>query len=279
MAETQAAKKNKGLNASRVRMIDIAREAGVSQPTVSYVLNGGKMCSRISGETANKIRRIAKRLKFHPNHAARQLAGKRSGIIGVLAKTFWDTEQRTMGWLNQLASTQNLKMLAWQMDAHPEALEAFVDECIGWNVDGLVYIAFKYDSVWPLVAKALTRLPRVVSVLGDPGIPGGYAVDFDAADGVRQCVEHLHRQGRRRIVQVLEELDVQIDRRRHEAFLAAHREFYGAADGIRSALRRRGGASRIMRNTRNWPECWSSTAAPTPFSPIATSARRDSFAG
>ena len=64
----------------QVRMIDVARAAGVSRPTVSYVLNGCKRGqTRVKPETAEKIRRIARQLNFHPNHAARQLAGKRSG--------------------------------------------------------------------------------------------------------------------------------------------------------------------------------------------------------
>ncbi len=212
----------------RVRMIDIARQAGVSQPTVSYVLNGGKGSERISAKTTAKIRRVAKRLNFHPNHAARQLAGKRSGMIGALAKT-WShaTEVRALGWLNQLAPARSFKILTWQMDGQPGSLDRAVDECLGWGIDGLVFAAFKYDSVWPDVAKALQRLPRVVSLIDNPGIPGGSTVEIDTAHGVWQSVEHLHRRGCKRIVQVLEGLEAHMDRQRHEAFLAAHRHFYG----------------------------------------------------
>ena len=228
---TSAAKKKSGdlQRVGRVRMSDIARLVGVSRPVVSRVLTGAGLGHvRVSAKTAAKIRREAKRLNFHPNHAARQLAGKRSGVVGTLAKTwFRQTESRLLGWLNQLASCRGFKILAWQMDAHPNALEESVDECLAWDIEGLIFMAFKYDTVWPEVAKALVRLPRVVSILGNPGIPGGYAVEVDAADGVRQSVERLHRQGRRKIVQVLEGLDAQIDRQRHDAFLAAHREFYG----------------------------------------------------
>jgi LacI family transcriptional regulator len=221
----------KSFAARRVRMIDVAREAGVSQPTVSYVLHGGKKAEQISAKTAAKIRRIAARLKFHPNHAARQLAGKRSGVIGALAKT-WShaTESRTLGWLNQLAPARSFKILAWQMDGQPGSLDRAVNECLGWGIDGLIFVAFKYDSVWPEVASAVENLPRVVSLMGNPGIPGGATVEIDAADGVWQSVEHLHRQGRKRIVQVLEGLDTQMDRQRHAAFLAAHRHFYGPPD-------------------------------------------------
>lgn len=221
-----------GEKSPRVRMIDIARAAGVSRAAVSYVLNGGKMGNvRVSDETAARIREIAQELRFHPSHAAQQLAGKRSGIIGTLAKTwFWQTESRALAWLNQLSSGRGFKVLAWQMEAQPDALEKFVDECLSWNIEGLIFVAYKYDAIWPLVSKALARLPRVVSILGNPGIPGGYAVEIDAADGVWQSVEHCFRTGRRRVVQVLEGRSAQIDAQRYEAFQAAHRHFYGPAD-------------------------------------------------
>jgi len=211
-------------------MIDIARLAGVSRPAVSSVLNGAANGStRVGPETAERIRSIARKLNFHPNHAARQLAGRRSGIVGVLAKRFGQTEQRTFGQLNHLAASRGLKTLVWQLDAQPEALSTFVDECFGWNVDGLIYIAYRFDRVWPMVRKALRRLPRVVSIFGDPEIPGGRAVTIDSADGVRQCIQHLHGQGRRRIVQVLEGLETQMDRDRWNGFKAAHQEFCGFA--------------------------------------------------
>jgi LacI family transcriptional regulator len=216
----------------RVRMVDIARLAGVSRPAVSAVLSGtGKGNIIVSEKTAAKIRRIAQQLNFHPNHAARQLAGKRSRIIGALAKTwFWQTEQRALAWLNQLAASRNFKILAWQMDARKEGIDSFVEECLGWNIDGLICVTFKYDDVWPKAIESMARLPRVVSILGDPGVPGGHSVEIDVASGVRQSVAHLHRRGCRRIVQVLESTKSKLDRQRYEAFLAAHREFYGPAD-------------------------------------------------
>ncbi len=216
----------------RVRMIDIAEAAGVSRAAVSHVLNDEKSGNvRVSGETAARIREVAQELQFYPSQAARQLAGKRSGIIGTLAKTwFGQTESRALGWLNQLSSGRGFKILTWQTEAHLDALDKFVEECLSWNIDGLVFVAYKYDDVWPLVAKSLARLPWVVSILGNPGIPGGYTVEIDAVDGVWQSVEHCFRKGRRRIVQLLEGRSTQIDIQRYEAFQAAHRKFYGRPD-------------------------------------------------
>lgn len=67
----------------RVTMKDIAREAGVSTATVSYVLNYSNK-EKISHETRMKIFETAHRLKYVPNMNARSLASQRSLLVGVI---------------------------------------------------------------------------------------------------------------------------------------------------------------------------------------------------
>jgi LacI family transcriptional regulator len=227
----------------RVRMIDIARQAGVSRSAVSLVLSGQE--ERVGRKTAERIRHIARQLNFHPDHAARQLAGKRSGIIAALGSR-WASDQtqtRLLVWLNHEAAVRGLAILAEEIESAPDALEKFVNKCLSWNVDGIIFTALSNDWIWPAVAAALAHVPRVVSVLGDAGIPNSYRVELDVEDGVRQAVRHLHEQGRRRIVLVLEALDYQINCRRHRAFLDAHAEL-----GIAC------GEGQVCLATRGWSE-------------------------
>jgi LacI family transcriptional regulator len=69
----------------KVRLADIASEAGVSTVTVAKALNrtGGKN-ARVGAATAARIREIATRLNYRPDSIAQQLAGKKSKIIGVV---------------------------------------------------------------------------------------------------------------------------------------------------------------------------------------------------
>ncbi|KUO16466.1 LacI family DNA-binding transcriptional regulator [Streptomyces dysideae] len=60
---------------------DVARHAGVSSSTVSYVLNGKRP---ISEETRRRVRRSVAALGYHPNAGARALAGRRSHIIALV---------------------------------------------------------------------------------------------------------------------------------------------------------------------------------------------------
>ena len=178
--------------------------------------------TRVKPETAEKIRRIAKKLNFHPNHAARQLAGMRSGIVAALAGDWGEqTELRVLSWLNQTAHHRGLEILAGQI-GEKMTFERYVEKCLSWNVEALIFVAFGNNAVWPKATQTLARLPRVVSLLGNPGIPGSCCVESDVAAGVCQAVEHLHQQGRQKIVQVLPDVDTQLNARRRRAFLDAH---------------------------------------------------------
>ena len=61
---------------------DVAREAGVSVATVSYVLNG-RTDQKISPETKKKIMQIANLMNYVPSHAAKSLATGLNNAIGI----------------------------------------------------------------------------------------------------------------------------------------------------------------------------------------------------
>src|SRR5947209_996610 len=63
-------------------MADVARVAGVSHMTVSRVLNDHPS---VRGETRERVLRAVESLGYRRNEAARALASRRSGVVGVLA--------------------------------------------------------------------------------------------------------------------------------------------------------------------------------------------------
>lgn len=62
---------------------DIASLAGVSQSTVSFVLNGRSEEMGIPVATQERIRQLGQELRYVPNVAARALRNSRNGLIGV----------------------------------------------------------------------------------------------------------------------------------------------------------------------------------------------------
>lgn len=67
---------------NKVTAKDVAKEAGVSVATVSYVLNG-RTDQKISPETKKKILQIANLLNYVPSHAAKSLATGRNNAVGI----------------------------------------------------------------------------------------------------------------------------------------------------------------------------------------------------
>jgi LacI family transcriptional regulator len=70
----------------RVSLKDIARIAGVSPSTVSFVLNGKARQMRISEALADKIMEVAKKEGYHPNPVAVSLRTGKSQILGLIVE-------------------------------------------------------------------------------------------------------------------------------------------------------------------------------------------------
>lgn len=64
-----------------VTIKDVAREAGVSNSTVSHVVNGTRF---VAPETAERVRAAIARLGFAPNGVAQALKGSRTRTIGMI---------------------------------------------------------------------------------------------------------------------------------------------------------------------------------------------------
>lgn len=67
----------------RVTMLDVAKLAGVSQPTVSFVLNDRRDVA-VAADTRRRVLEAAAQLDFRPNRAAQSLRSNRSFMVGVV---------------------------------------------------------------------------------------------------------------------------------------------------------------------------------------------------
>ena len=66
---------------TKMTLEEIARLAGVSRSTVSRVINEDP---KVNAATRERVRQFIKAYDFHPNTAARALAGRRSRVIGLV---------------------------------------------------------------------------------------------------------------------------------------------------------------------------------------------------
>lgn len=71
----------------RVTALEVARRAGVSQPTVSLVLSRNPK-ARVAPETRARVLKVAEELGYRPNRLAQGLVRRRSFALGVIVPGF-----------------------------------------------------------------------------------------------------------------------------------------------------------------------------------------------
>jgi DNA-binding LacI/PurR family transcriptional regulator len=182
----------------RVGILDVAREAGVSQSTASDALND---TGRVDPRTRERIRDIAARLGYRANRNARMLRGGRSGILSLLNSL----PAATLGELSSLeyqthlmlgATTRALShgyaVVTLPLDQQPAEIDNV-------SPDGVVLVDPTTDSgVFEWLEQ--TGTPMVTTGrLPDRPRDAGWWVDNDLTDGARRMFELLERRGARRI--------------------------------------------------------------------------------
>jgi len=213
-------------NGRGVTMDEVAKAAGVSQATVSRVVNGNP---RVNTATKRLVERTIDRLGFVPNVAARTLVTRRSDSIGVLipeptSRVFGDPffGQVLRGVSSALtARRQKLVLFLPSTEDEEKELQAYLG---AGHVDGVIMYSLHGNDPLP---DQLRRRGVPVVVGGRP--PSGSRVsyvDYDNRAGGVAATDHLVEIGRRTIATISGPLDMTaaIDR----------------LDGYRDALRAAG---------------------------------------
>ena len=185
---------------TRVKIVDVAREAGVSPTTVSHALNGR---GQVDAKTREAVQRVALRLGYRPNrHAQRLRTGEAHMIVLVSSMPFAVAGGPSrLGFLMEIAavaaSIALSRGLALVLAPPVEAGSPALDNL---DIDGaLVLEPVAADA--QIAAFQARGLP-VVSIGRPPTTDLPY-VDLHSAATTRQLLEHLHAQGARRIALVI----------------------------------------------------------------------------
>lgn len=211
----------------------IAAESGFAVTTVSRALAGDL---RIAEATRREVARIAARLGYLPDLAARRLrTGKTSVVALALSpheEIFGFRGSMTAGLQAALAGTGYHVLLApYDSDADPLApIEHLVRNGLA---DGIIFAGTRPDD--PRVAY-LTDLGFPFASHGrtDAALPHAWC-DYDNHGFARQAVERLAGRGRRRLLLVPPRADRTYGRHMREGFAAATRAL-GLAGRLREDL-------------------------------------------
>lgn len=182
---------------SRPTSADVAARAGVSRTTVSFVLNQ-TAGAQISQATRDRVVEAATELGYQPNASARQLAGGRSNMIGLVLRQ--STEQvagdpflvETLRGLSLAARSAGFRVMVEPL-APDGTYEALLR---AQHADGLVVSGPRIDD--PSLGRLLRDGFPIVLQGSLPGVPA-LSVDIDNVAGARVAVNHLIALGHRRI--------------------------------------------------------------------------------
>lgn len=205
----------------RVRLVDVAREAGLSKTTVSAALNG---TGRLSPAVREKARETALRMGYRPNATARQLRAGRARLIGYVVGEFagkpWTyLESPYFAQLTSATAAAAMRRGYALVMLPPGSLQ-------GEWADLPFEAVIVADPVAGdrLVEDLLTARIPVISDGSVEGRTGAFWVDVDAGAAVRETLEQLRSQGARRTALVLPDSTTRF----HQGVLAAYRDWCAA---------------------------------------------------
>lgn len=178
-----------------MRISDVARHAGVSPSTVSYVLSGKRS---ISPATTERVLESIETLGYQPHAGARALASNRSNVIAlVLPLRAGINVPVIMQFAVSVVTTargHNHDVLFLTQDEGEEGLRRVAGSSL---VDGIIVMDVQMNDPRITTLRDLTH-PSVLI-----GIPADSAkltcIDLDFAEAGRVCVEHLANLGHREV--------------------------------------------------------------------------------
>lgn len=158
----------------RASIKDIARIAGVSVATVSYVLNK-KEGNRISEDTKKKIFEVAETLNYTPNRIARSLQNNKSKLLGLIvadiSNDFYSSIARN---LEDKALKLGYTLIIGSSDENAEKFEKLIDLFSQQQVDGMIIapVAGSEEVLQKLLDRnyPLVTIDRYLKGVNAPGV-------------------------------------------------------------------------------------------------------------
>ncbi|MEU4194962.1 LacI family DNA-binding transcriptional regulator [Kribbella sp. NPDC026611] len=170
---------------------DVAQAAGVSISTVSRVFSSP---GRISPETADRVREVARRLRFSPNVMARSLITGTSPNIGVVVPDISNPYMTTLLKAAQKVSRQH-SIGVFVADTDDDAeIERQVCEQFAQQTRGVVLCAPRMTT--PQIREVSRLVPLVLVNRIVDGLPSIYT---DSRAALRELLDELVTLGHQRI--------------------------------------------------------------------------------
>ena len=207
---------------NRITYAEIAKLSGVSEATVSRVLNGDP---KVDADRVVAVTKAVDKLGYKKHRAAAALASGRTGLIAVVIDDdlsvfqdpFWGAITNGISRVLMDNEMQTLLLVA-PLDDVDSPVANYLQR---GEVDGAIFLQLHKDTLIKRLAKQ--KLPLVVNGTPHTSNPFAY-VDSDNAGGAYAAVRHLVDTGRTNIACITGDLTNTAAEQRLDGFNAACKE-------------------------------------------------------
>ena len=205
----------------KVRLVDVAREAGVHAGTASRALNPAAR-DTVSRQTVRRVERAARKLGYTPNTVARGLRTSRSFVVALVVP---DITNPLFPYIirgaEQVLAESGYTLVLTDTNNNPNTERSQVAAMRARGVDGFIVATARWlDPVLDDLAEA--AVPTVLVNRHNEHGPFPY-IGTDDRHGIEMCVHHLSELGHRAILHLAGPADTSTGRDRTSAFRQAMR--------------------------------------------------------
>lgn len=208
----------------KVSRKDVAKYAGVSEQTVSYVLNNSR---KFSKDIVERVQKAIKDLNYQPDMIAKSMSQKQTKTVAFFVRNIenpifpaiihgFQRKAFEKGYSVYIADTEGCR-----------DVDFLITSLISRRIDGVYISMFSDDDFVRVVNRFKENGIKVVIGNEDPRLCGVPSVTVDFYDGMRQILKYLYDCGHEKIV-YLSGIDTkQKNDSRYASFGEEYRRLFG----------------------------------------------------
>jgi len=180
---------------------ELAKQLNLSRTTVSAVLNGRAQRYGLAQGTVDKVLSGARRYNYRPDPVARQLAGMRSNVVGILVNSAV-VDPRLIEKMEVRAAEKQLRFIVGHaLDrADGTKIREYIEDFRSRRVDAIISFHHNNGAYHDVVLDELRKMDRVLYYeKPDVDLPDPWFVEIDTYEVGRLPTQHLVDRGRKRI--------------------------------------------------------------------------------
>lgn len=181
---------------ARPTMDDVADKAGVSQMTVSRVMNGK---GYISEDVRDRVKSAAEEIGYVQNRLARGLRSEKTPLIAVVLPTLGNSVfNDVLSGITDALTDQGCRPVFGVTEYSQKKEDALVRDLLSWRPSGIILAGLEHSDV---TRKAIAAAGvRVAEIMDVDGTPISVAVGLSQTAAGVATAKHMLAKGHRRFV-------------------------------------------------------------------------------